>query len=30
LLANRVCPTRLNTRIRAARPAVHDALFGRV
>jgi len=30
LLANRVCPTRLNTRIRAARPAVHDALFGSV
>ena len=28
LLSNRVCPTRLNTRIRAARPAVHDALFG--
>jgi len=27
LLANRVCPTRDNTRIRAARPAVHDALF---
>jgi serine-type D-Ala-D-Ala carboxypeptidase len=27
LLANRVCPTRENTRIRAARPGVHDALF---
>jgi serine-type D-Ala-D-Ala carboxypeptidase len=27
LLSNRVCPTRDNTRIRAARPAVHDALF---
>lgn len=27
LLSNRVCPTRENTRIRAARPAVHDALF---
>jgi CubicO group peptidase (beta-lactamase class C family) len=30
LLANRVCPTRENTRIRAARPAVHDALFAAV
>ena len=28
LLANRVCPTRENLRIRAIRPAVHDALFG--
>ncbi|HWZ91618.1 MAG TPA: hypothetical protein VNW92_22305, partial [Polyangiaceae bacterium] len=27
LLSNRVCPTRNNARIRAARPAVHDALF---
>ena len=27
LLSNRVCPTRSNVRIRAARPAVHDALF---
>lgn len=27
LLSNRVCPTRANTRIRAARPVVHDALF---
>jgi CubicO group peptidase (beta-lactamase class C family) len=27
LLSNRVCPTRSNARIRAARPAVHDALF---
>jgi serine-type D-Ala-D-Ala carboxypeptidase len=27
LLSNRVCPTRENARIRAARPAVHDALF---
>lgn len=27
LLTNRVCPTRDNARIRAARPAVHDALF---
>jgi CubicO group peptidase (beta-lactamase class C family) len=27
LLTNRVCPTRDNPRIRAARPAVHDALF---
>jgi CubicO group peptidase (beta-lactamase class C family) len=27
LLSNRVCPTRDNMRIRAARPAVHDALF---
>ncbi len=30
LLANRVCPSRENTRIRAARPAVHDALFAAV
>jgi CubicO group peptidase (beta-lactamase class C family) len=28
LLANRVCPTRDNVRIRVARPAVHDALCG--
>jgi CubicO group peptidase (beta-lactamase class C family) len=28
LLTNRVHPTRENPRIRAARPAVHDALFG--
>jgi serine-type D-Ala-D-Ala carboxypeptidase len=28
LLSNRVCPTRHNARIRVARPAVHDALFG--
>jgi serine-type D-Ala-D-Ala carboxypeptidase len=28
LLTNRVCPTRENPRIRAARPRVHDALFG--
>jgi CubicO group peptidase (beta-lactamase class C family) len=28
LLSNRVCPTRENLRIRAIRPAVHDALFG--
>lgn len=28
LLTNRVHPTRDNPRIRAARPAVHDALFG--
>jgi CubicO group peptidase (beta-lactamase class C family) len=28
LLTNRVCPTRDNPRIRAARPLVHDALFG--
>ncbi|HEX3774798.1 MAG TPA: serine hydrolase [Polyangiaceae bacterium] len=27
LLSNRVCPSRDNVRIRAARPAVHDALF---
>jgi CubicO group peptidase (beta-lactamase class C family) len=27
LLTNRVCPTRNNPRIRAARPAVNDALF---
>ncbi len=27
LLSNRVCPTRNNPRIRAARPAVNDALF---
>lgn len=27
LLTNRVCPTRDNLRIRAARPRVHDALF---
>jgi CubicO group peptidase (beta-lactamase class C family) len=27
LLTNRVCPTRENTKIRAARPRVHDALF---
>jgi serine-type D-Ala-D-Ala carboxypeptidase len=27
LLSNRVCPTRDNTHIRAARPVVHDALF---
>jgi serine-type D-Ala-D-Ala carboxypeptidase len=27
LLTNRVCPTRNNPRIRAARPAVHDALY---
>lgn len=27
LLTNRVCPTRDNARIRAARPRVHDALF---
>lgn len=27
LLANRVCPSRENPRIRAARPLVHDALF---
>jgi CubicO group peptidase (beta-lactamase class C family) len=27
LLTNRVCPTRDNPRIRAARPLVHDALF---
>jgi serine-type D-Ala-D-Ala carboxypeptidase len=27
LLTNRVCPTRDNLRIRAIRPAVHDALF---
>jgi len=27
LLSNRVCPTRENTRIRAARPVVHDALL---
>jgi CubicO group peptidase (beta-lactamase class C family) len=27
LLTNRVCPTRDNPRIRAARPQVHDALF---
>jgi CubicO group peptidase (beta-lactamase class C family) len=26
LLTNRVCPTRNNPRIRAARPAVNDAL----
>jgi len=26
LLSNRVCPSRANTRIRAARPTVHDAL----
>lgn len=26
LLTNRVCPTRTNTRIRIARPALHDAL----
>ncbi len=30
LLTNRVCPTRDNPRIRAARPAVHDALFSAV
>ena len=30
LLSNRVCPTRTNTRIRVARPAVHDALFAAV
>ncbi|MBL8612608.1 MAG: beta-lactamase family protein [Myxococcales bacterium] len=29
LLTNRVHPTRENTRIRAARPKVHDALFAR-
>jgi CubicO group peptidase (beta-lactamase class C family) len=29
LLTNRVCPTRGNLEIRAARPKVHDALFGR-
>ena len=29
LLTNRVCPTRHNPRIRAARPEVHDALFRR-
>ena len=28
LLSNRVYPTRENARIRAARPRVHDALFG--
>jgi CubicO group peptidase (beta-lactamase class C family) len=28
LLSNRVCPTRNNPRIRAARPVVNDALFG--
>lgn len=28
LLTNRVCPTRNNPRIRAARPVVNDALFG--
>jgi CubicO group peptidase (beta-lactamase class C family) len=28
LLTNRVCPTRDNPRIRSARPAVNDALFG--
>jgi CubicO group peptidase (beta-lactamase class C family) len=28
LLSNRVCPSRENLRIRALRPAVHDALFG--
>ncbi|MEO6598587.1 MAG: serine hydrolase, partial [Polyangiaceae bacterium] len=28
LLTNRVCPTRNNPRIREARPAVNDALFG--
>jgi len=27
MLTNRVCPSRENTRIRGARPAVHDALF---
>jgi CubicO group peptidase (beta-lactamase class C family) len=27
LLANRVCPSRDNVRLRAARPLVHDALF---
>jgi CubicO group peptidase (beta-lactamase class C family) len=27
LLTNRVCPTRNNPRIRAARPAVNDALY---
>ena len=30
LLTNRVHPTRDNPRIRAARPALHDALFGAV
>jgi CubicO group peptidase (beta-lactamase class C family) len=29
LLSNRVCPSRENIRIRAARPAVHDAVFAR-
>jgi len=28
LLSNRVCPSRVNLRIRALRPTVHDALFG--
>jgi CubicO group peptidase (beta-lactamase class C family) len=27
LLSNRVCPSRDNTRIRAVRPRIHDALF---
>jgi CubicO group peptidase (beta-lactamase class C family) len=29
LLTNRVCPTRENVAIRAARPIAHDALFER-
>jgi CubicO group peptidase (beta-lactamase class C family) len=29
LLTNRVCPTRENVSIRAARPRAHDALFSR-